>query len=195
MAFDLKDYVPVHERLTAFWMKYPEGSIETSAEYPDERTVRVQATVYRQPGVLGATGHAEEIRVGHINKDSALENCETSAVGRALALMGFEIKRGLASREEMQKVQRRQEQDQAAETPAPVLSLSHEVLIDRIALLSDSESDKELKQATRLKLLSFGAQADTPNAAVGALSEEQAIQVLAWIEEKQEKVTNGQEAG
>ena len=52
-------------------------------------------------------GHAfEERSVGYVNKTSYIENAETSAVGRALALMGYEIARGFASREEMEKVRR-----------------------------------------------------------------------------------------
>ena len=54
-----------------------------------------------------ATGHAFEERTqGYVNKTSYIENCETSAVGRALALLGYEISKGIASREEMAKVQR-----------------------------------------------------------------------------------------
>src|SRR5690606_34698151 len=54
-----------------------------------------------------ATGHAFEIKAqGYINPTSFIENCETSAVGRALANLGFRIDNGIASLEEMQKVER-----------------------------------------------------------------------------------------
>src|SRR5262249_28745958 len=55
-----------------------------------------------------ATGHAFEQRgVGsRANRTSHIENCETSAIGRALAMLGFEVERGIASREEMEKVRR-----------------------------------------------------------------------------------------
>nr|HQU93734.1 hypothetical protein [Pyrinomonadaceae bacterium] len=53
------------------------------------------------------TGHAFEIRgQGYVNTTSFIENGETSAVGRALANLGFKIENGIASREEMQKVER-----------------------------------------------------------------------------------------
>ncbi|MBC7910491.1 MAG: hypothetical protein H7Y30_08325 [Pyrinomonadaceae bacterium] len=54
-----------------------------------------------------ATGHAFEMRgEGFVNKTSYIENCESSSVGRALAMLGFEVRRGIASREEMEKTSR-----------------------------------------------------------------------------------------
>jgi hypothetical protein len=64
---------------------------------------------YESDKVL-ATGHAyEQEGSTYINKTSALENCETSAVGRALALAGFEIKKSIASKEEVEAAQAKQE--------------------------------------------------------------------------------------
>ena len=64
---------------------------------------------YESDKVL-ATGHAyEQEGSTYINKTSALENCETSAVGRALALAGFEIKKSIASKEEVEAAQEKQE--------------------------------------------------------------------------------------
>lgn len=123
MPRGLEDYVTVDQRLGEFWEKYPQGRILTEIEYPDENTVRCRAQVFRDyqidwgtpQGVESrvepkpaATGHAEEKRdEGHVNKTSAVENCETSAVGRALALMGFSIHKGIASREEVEIAQRK----------------------------------------------------------------------------------------
>lgn len=114
--FDLDNYVPVHERVAKFWVDHGNGSIQTEAAFPDERTVRVRAVVFSDKADTrpAATGHAEEVRMGEVNSVSALENCETSAIGRALALMGYEIDRGMASRSEMEKVQRHRE------APSPV---------------------------------------------------------------------------
>lgn len=109
MAFNLNDYVQVHERITAFRKEFPDGCIETSVSFPTADTVFVEARIYTSPDATrpAGMGHAEEVRgQGHINRTSAVENCETSAVGRALAMMGYEVKRGMASREEMQKVER-----------------------------------------------------------------------------------------
>jgi len=109
--FDLTNYVPVNERLQQFYEKYPDGRVVTTiVEHDREKGfVMFEAQLFRtllseRPA---ATGHAfEERTAGYVNKTSYVENAETSAVGRALALLGFSIERGIASREEMQKVQR-----------------------------------------------------------------------------------------
>lgn len=107
----LKDYVPVSERLERFYSEFPEGRVLTSiVEHNAENGfVLIRAEVYKQKddALPSATGHAFENRSeGYVNKTSYIENCETSAAGRALALAGYQIKHGIASREEMQKVER-----------------------------------------------------------------------------------------
>lgn len=118
MAFNLDDYEPVAARLGRFLdavtkdHKYPRV-ITDLVHYTDDRCVfRAELYVYdpaTNTELLIATGWAEETRGdGHINRSSHLENCETGAVGRALANAGYAgsdpSKR--ASREEMAKVQR-----------------------------------------------------------------------------------------
>ena len=106
MKFDLSKYVTVAERIQQFWQQNPHGRILTEIVREDEGKVLFKATVYCSDGVIHATGHAEETRnsANYVNKTSMYENCESSAVGRALALAGFSVERGIASREEMQKV-------------------------------------------------------------------------------------------
>lgn len=109
--FDLSKYNPVHSRIAEFYEKYPQGRIVTEMVRLNEETgfVCIKANVFRQPDDAepSATGHAFEIRgQGYVNTTSFVENCETSAVGRGLAILGFAIENGLASREEMQKVER-----------------------------------------------------------------------------------------
>lgn len=109
--FNLENYIPVHERITAFYEVYPEGRIKTSVEHLDVQKgfVLMKAEIYRTPLAPqpSATGHAFEYKdVGFVNKTSWVENAESSAVGRALALLGFKVERGIASREEMEKVER-----------------------------------------------------------------------------------------
>jgi hypothetical protein len=106
-----EDYVPVAERVERFYERYPDGRITTAIAQHDLETgfVLMRAEVFRTPDDAqpAATGHAYEVRgESHVNRTSYVENCETSCVGRALALLGFEIKRGVASREEMQKAAR-----------------------------------------------------------------------------------------
>ena len=106
-----EDYVPVAERLEKFYERFPEGRVITHIIEHNMETgfVLMRAEVYRnaddaQPA---ATGHAFEIRSeGYVQKTSYVEVCETSSVGRALALLGFEVKRGIASREEIEKPMR-----------------------------------------------------------------------------------------
>lgn len=100
----LKDYVEVNVRIERFYEKYPEGSIQTEITHLDNEKVIVKAYTYRdREDTRPATGHAME-REGSsfINKTSHIENCETSAVGRALALFGFEVKKSVASKEEVE---------------------------------------------------------------------------------------------
>jgi hypothetical protein len=104
-------YITVAERIEAFYSNHPEGRINTFIiEHDVERGfILMRAEVYRKSDDAqpSSTGHAYEIRnEGHVNKTSYIENCETGAVGRAIALLGFEVKRGIASKEEMQKQDR-----------------------------------------------------------------------------------------
>jgi hypothetical protein len=108
LKFNLDDYVPVSERIERFYDKYPDGRIITNVIEINHETgfVLIQAMVYRSSTDQNpaATGHATEVRGdSYINKTSFVENCETGAVGRALAMLGFEVKRGIASREEIEK--------------------------------------------------------------------------------------------
>jgi len=108
--FNLDDYVPVQERITQFWTRFPEGRIETEHIGEIGDVVAFRALVYRASGDVkpAATGYAQETRGdGYVNKTSHVENCETSAIGRALANLGFATSmKDRPSREEMAKAQR-----------------------------------------------------------------------------------------
>lgn len=109
--FDLSKYIPVHARIAEFYEKYPDGRIVTEIIKLNEDSgfVCIKAGAYRNRDDVepSSTGHAFEIRgQGYVNTTSFIENGETSAVGRALANLGFKIDNGIASREEMQKVER-----------------------------------------------------------------------------------------
>lgn len=110
-SFDLNDYVQVNERIEKFYEKYPEGSIQTEMILNENGMVIFKAYAYRnQEDIKPATGHAMEKEGStYINKTSHIENCETSAVGRALAMLGFEIKKSVASREEVENAKLQQE--------------------------------------------------------------------------------------
>lgn len=108
-------YVTVAERIEKFYEKYPEGRIITQiVEHEIERGfILIRTEVYRNndDALPIASGHAYEIKTeGYVQRTSYIEVCETSSVGRALAMAGFEVKKGIASREEMRKVKLTDEQ-------------------------------------------------------------------------------------
>jgi len=86
-----KQYKTVAARVNDFRAQYGlEYSLITEIIYADELVVRMKCSVIRLDGIAVATGHAEEYRdSSKINKTSALENAETSAIGRALASFGL----------------------------------------------------------------------------------------------------------
>lgn len=109
--FNLDEYEPVEDRLVKFWDKYPTGRIETQLTNSDANQFVFVVHLYRTSDVeelAFSTGWAQEVvGQGMVNKTSALENCETSAIGRALANGGFASKLSKRpSREEMEKVAR-----------------------------------------------------------------------------------------
>ena len=121
MRFNPDEYITVHERIEKFYAKFPQGRIITTIIEHNEETgfILMRAEVYRAPddALPAATGHAYELRsAGHVQAGSYVEVCETSSVGRALALLGFEVRRGVASREEVIRGSRKQ-QAAAATTP------------------------------------------------------------------------------
>lgn len=106
--FNLDDYETVEERLIKYWKDNPEGRIFTRLIDHTSNRFIVEAAIYRNSAdnAPWATGLAEETVQGRgVNSTSALENCETSAIGRALANAGYATKGKRASREEMAKVQ------------------------------------------------------------------------------------------
>lgn len=110
MGFNLADYQPVEDRNRQFWDKHPDGRVLTELVFHDGTRYVVRAEIYtdREDTRPAATGYAEEIVTTRgVNQTSALENCETSAEGRALARLGFAPKGARPSREEMDKANRR----------------------------------------------------------------------------------------
>lgn len=100
----LADYVQVNERISAFYKTWPEGSLQSEIiEHTDKRVV-VRAFAYRTPDDMRpGIGHSGMAIPGTTpyTKGSELENAETSAYGRALAALGFEIRRSVATSDEI----------------------------------------------------------------------------------------------
>lgn len=106
-----KDYAEVNQRIKAFRQCCPGGSIKTFMMSNEGGVCVFRAEVYDGDGMHLGTGHAYE-REGstNINKTSYIENCETSAVGRALGMCGFGIDTSVASAEEVQTAILQQEE-------------------------------------------------------------------------------------
>ena len=105
--FNLADYEPVEVRLEKFIKDYPAFRIATELEVVEATRYIVKAYLYKDASdsLAWATGYAEETVTSRgVNQTSALENCETSAIGRALANAGYAPKGKRPSREEMGKV-------------------------------------------------------------------------------------------
>jgi len=105
--FNLADYETVEVRLEKFIKDYKDFRIATELEVCDKDRYVVKAYLYKVATDLVAwtTGLAEEkVTARGVNSTSALENCETSAIGRALANAGYAAKGKRPSQEEMKKV-------------------------------------------------------------------------------------------
>ena len=105
--FNLADYEPVEVRLEKFIKDYPTFRIATELELVEKDRYIVKAYLYKVDSdvIAWSTGYAEEtVSSRGVNQTSALENCETSAIGRALANAGYAPKGKRPSREEMSKV-------------------------------------------------------------------------------------------
>ena len=135
--FNLADYELVETRISKFYSLYEDGRIQTenmSTKEDREKGIWVvKARLYttqedQRLGLPKATGYAFEVDGGYgANKTSALENCETSAIGRALANMALHGSKR-ASREEMTKVERAVTPPKTAEKwDKPLLNWDEEI--------------------------------------------------------------------
>lgn len=122
-----KEYAEVNQRVKAFRMVYPTGTIETEMVSNENGICIFKANIYipeyveeaRGEGIvvvhnqrLLATGTAYETKDStFINQTSYIENCETSAVGRALGMAGFGIDTSIASAEEVQNAMANQKEE------------------------------------------------------------------------------------
>jgi hypothetical protein len=139
----LADYAEVKDRLLKFRQKYPDGSINTELVSWENGIVVVKAYIYRNPeeqykGLIAATGYAyENEEKGHVNATSALENCETSAVGRALAFLGFDVRKSIASKLEMELAKAGQEKIEQDRKEGKKVELKHSVSKSPLQQLSE----------------------------------------------------------
>ena len=108
-----KEYVMVNERLRYFREKYPEHGLVTSIVEITPERICMEAKILSPDGIVLANGHAfEEKQSSYINKTSYIENCETSAWGRALANFGIGIDDSVGSADEVAHAMNLQEKNQ-----------------------------------------------------------------------------------
>ena len=125
---DLSAYALVADRITLFYERYPAGRIVTELFSRVDREITFRALVFRGPEDVNpaATGWASEREGdGQINQVACLENTETSAVGRALANLGFTASSRRPSREEMEKAARQRARIVPRPAPVEPLALLH----------------------------------------------------------------------
>lgn len=107
-----KEYAEVNQRVLAFWELFPTGRIITKLISDNGERCDFECAVYakEEDERPVATGHAFEEKKGMINSTSYIENCETSAVGRALGMLGIGATNALASTEEVKNAVAQQQQ-------------------------------------------------------------------------------------
>ena len=109
-----KEYTEVKDRIKTFLTDFPTGSIRTEVQWNNEDFSKVCVKAYVFPDIIArteffTTGLAYEERVSKandVNETSWVENCETSAIGRALANMNIGVTTNRPSAEEMKKVEK-----------------------------------------------------------------------------------------
>lgn len=180
-----KEYAEVNQRIKAFRMVYPEGSIITDMVMMENGVCTIKAVIKNNETVLG-TGYAQEKESSsYINKTSYIENCETSAVGRALGMCGFGIDTSVCSADELQNALNNQgngkpgekskadkkEADKEKEEKLP--EYATEAQIDRLMYFYENHPDKLTKflnkngvtSLTKLPYMAAQAQLDRMEAA------------------------------
>lgn len=162
--FNLADYETVEERIRRFYADNPEGRIMTQNLTTEAdraaATWIVQAFVFTGGDLPKASGLAFEVDgVGMANKTSALENAETSAIGRALANAGYSGNKR-ASREEMEKVARAEQSKRDWVAEADALALVYNV--EGLRLLYADAVAAKVDKETLAKIKDYGTNAAKP---------------------------------
>lgn len=175
-----KQYAEVNQRIKAFRMLYPEGTIETEIVSIDNGICIMKANIYKniymcqedenqiikiEKMLLGTGTAYEKENSTFINKTSYIENCETSAVGRALAMCGFGIDTSIASKEEVENAIEQQEQEKKEQETKKKLLVDIKKLMIKKKVLPNEISEHFNKNS-----------ADMTN--------EELEEVVKWLEEK-----------
>ena len=165
-----KDYAEVNQRIKAFRMVYPDGSIRKIDEKNENGICEITIGVYEYyiekskddiDAKLLATGTAYEKEGStFINKTSYIENCETSAVGRALGMAGFGIDTSVASAEEVLNAMKQQDEEKQKqqeelekEQGKPITKKLEDALL--LSIKNNNMTDEQLEKI--LKKYNYGS--------------------------------------
>ncbi len=164
-----KEYVEVNERLKYFREKFPEYSLTSEIVKIEDGLCVIKATIRDENGVAKATGIAYERETSSfINKTSFIENCETSAWGRALGNFGIGIDSSIASAEEVENAQLIQDEKEESNKPPTEAQINYLRVLLKKMHKTKSEADEICAKCKTSK------------------------QASKWIEKAQKK-TNGEE--
>ena len=131
-----KEYVEVNERIKHFRSNYKDWALSTTILELDNNRCVIQATVFNENDRIISTGIAYEVEgSSFINKTSFIENCETSAIGRALGNLGIGIDTSVASYEEVANAIKQQN------TPKTKEALTEDKFNAMLKALNDGKID------------------------------------------------------
>ena len=150
-----KSYTQVSTRINIFRKYFPTASIETLITYNDDVRVIIQTKISLNDRVI-ATGYAEEVRGdgNYINQTSAVENCETSSIGRALSNLGlggseyassFEVTSAIAKQEQIKQTYQQQKQYQNQKDFSTIINSGLQVIDNGEILVVSGEGIFEKK--------------------------------------------------
>jgi hypothetical protein len=161
-----KEYVQVTERVKAFRSICPGGSIATEIVSLTDNMVIMKTTITDEDGKVLSTGMAfERPDSSYINKTSYIENCETSAVGRALGWLAIGVDASMASAEELVNALKGQERIKAKEAEETAPTYPNEVN-DIAAAEQGAKNTKRLKELSAKTGFSSANLKDWKNMAV-----------------------------
>jgi len=157
--FNLENYETVEDRLKFFWKDNPNGRIFTEVvhETDDGSCVTIRAFVYKDESDINpvATGIAQETKGqgGFANTDAWVENCETSAIGRALANWKYQgSNKARPSREEMSKVGNQEDKVQVTKVRTPKTTKEQQQAMEKVVNEMVAEP-KQKNVASQLKTI------------------------------------------
>ena len=165
-----KNYAEVHQRIKAFRMVYPKGKILPEIISENEGIITFKVTIEDEIGNVLAIAHAREnVKGSFINQSNAIENCETSAIGRALGMCGFGIDSSVASAEEIKNAIKKEEQP-----------------VDMVKLLADFEELIIATDTNREDIYKYFNISD--NTQMSAKQLQEAISILKTKNKKKEEI-------